>query len=272
VAINLYQSMALQFSSPLEEARAKAMEWVANTIVKQYQARPDIQREVQITGKAKRPMLQSFYGKDLYPIARFVCNPGNPSSRTVAGRLQMLQAIQQNGVPIPPSSAFHLLDTGSWEEVSEPMVTQDNLILAENEHLSNGELVPVMPGDDPVLHIRGHLVVGYNPEVRFDQAKLQALNEHMQMHVNQMVDGDLLVKIAAGMVPMGPFPPPGAQPVHGEAPPPAPPPGQEGPPGGGASGGKPAPKGVAPGAAEQPEPGQPPAVPKPAALPAIPRG
>ena len=282
VAINLYQSMALQFSSPLEAARAKAMEWVANFIIKQYQARPDIERDVQIVGKAKRPMLQNFYGRDLYPIARFVCDPGNPSSRTVAGRLQMLQAIQQNGVPIPPASAFHLLDTGSWDEVTEPMVTQDNLISAENEHLSNGELVPVMPGDDPVLHIRGHLVVGYNPEVRFDQAKMQALNEHMQMHLNQMMQGDILVKVAAGMVPMGPFPPPGAPPTHGEAPPPAAPQGSGGSPGGGSSesGGKPppkpapksAPKGVAPGPAAPAPGGEPPPTLKPPALPAIPRG
>ena len=272
VAINLYQSMALQFSSPLEGARAKAMEWVANFIVKMYQARPNVQREVQIVGKTKRPMLQSFYGRDLLPIARFVCDPGNPSSRTVAGRLQMLQAIQQNGVPINPSSAFHLLDTGSWEEVAEPMVTQDNLISAENERLSNGELVPVMPGDDPVLHIRGHLVVGYNPEVRFDQAKMQALNEHMQMHMNQMINGDILVKVAAGMVPMGPFPPPGAPPAHGEAPPPAAP-GPQGPPGGGPKPPpKAAPKGVAPGAAEPPSPDAAPPTPKPAPLPPIPRG
>jgi hypothetical protein len=231
-------------------------------------------------------MMQSFYGKDLLPIARFECIPGNYSSRTEAGRLQMLQAMQQGGAPISPTAAFHLLTKGSLEEITEPLITQDNLIAAENEKLANGEPVPAMPGDDPVLHIRGHLVVGYNPEVRFDQAKMQALNEHLQMHVQQMSQGDIFVKIASGQLPMGPFAPPGTTPIPGDtmSHPPNPPPPQQNP---GNTGKPPSPgaqqkheaqgnalrqpaKKVPPGPGEAP--GSPlPILPRPQPLPELPR-
>lgn len=220
VAINLYQSMAMQFSSALEGERTKALEWMANTIISSYRAHPDIEREVQVIGKTKRPMLRSFYGRDLHPIQRFVCDPGNPSSRTIAGRYQMAQMLKQDGVPTDPAKLVKLVQTGQWDDDTGGMSTQEDLIKAENELLAEGTLCPVMPGDDPVMHVRGHLPVGYNPEVRFDQAKLRALSEHLQMHFNQMVEGDPFVKLAAGLLPMGPFPKPGEMPVHGDAPPP----------------------------------------------------
>jgi hypothetical protein len=265
VAVNLYQSMAMQYASPLEAERGSALEWMANTIISSYRSHPDVERDVAIAGKQKRPMLQTFYGKDLTPVQKFVCDMGNPATRTLAGRYQLAQTIKQDGVPVTPEKLVRLVQTGDWDSATEAMTSQDDLVKAENEFLAMGQLVPVMPGDDPVVHIRGHLPVGWNPEVRFDQSKMEALNQHLNMHMAQMVNGDIFVKAAAGLLPMGPFPQPGETPVHGDAPSPGGvQPAQQAPLG------APTPpkgKGVAPGA--KPDTGN--GVPKPPRIPDLQR-
>lgn len=232
VAINLYESMALQFASSLEEARSDAIGWHATNVVRAYQAHPEVQRDVQIVGSGKNAMLRDFYGEDLSGIASFTVDPGNPATRTLSMRYNMATALKQDGVPIQPGRLVHLMKTGDWDSATEESSSQEGLIRAENERLKLGQLVPVVPGDDPVLHMRGHLVVGNDLDTRMNPERLKAYMEHMHQHANQMMLGDIFVKIAAGLVPMGPFPPAGAPQAHGDTPapgagPPAPPPGQQ---------------------------------------------
>lgn len=235
VAINLYESMALAFASSLEEARSDAIGWHATNVVRAYQANPEVQREVQIIGKGKSALLRDFYGSSLSGIASFTVDPGNPATRTLSMRYNMATALKQDGVPIQPGRLVHLMKTGDWDNAVEESSSQEAVIRAENERLKLGQLVPVVPGDDPVLHMRGHLPVANDLDMRMDPAKLKQWMEHMHQHANQMMMGDIFVKIASGQVPMGPFPPPGADQAHGDTPapgagPPAAPPGQQGPP------------------------------------------
>lgn len=208
VAINLFSAMALQFASPAEAARAKAIEWMVMGIVEAHKRHPDVPRDLAIVGKSKQTQLKTFYGRDIEGIDRVDVDMGNPMSRTVAGRLQMLQAMRQDGAPIPPEMAMQILSTGNMETVIGPETDELNLILAENEQLAEGHLVPARPGDDHLLHLQRHRLVGANPELRFKPGGLQALDEHEQMHVQLWLDGDMVLKIAKGGLPMGPMVPP----------------------------------------------------------------
>lgn len=222
VAINLYESMALQFASELEAARSDAIAWYATHVVRYYQATADVQRDIKITGTGKGTMLRDFYGADLSGIDAFSVDPGNPATRTISMRYNMATAIKQDGVPVEPGRLVHLMKTGDWDSAVEEAGSQDGLIRSENERLRMGQLVPVIPGDDPVLHMRGHLVVGDDIDLRMNSDRLSAYMEHMHQHANQMMMGDIFVKMASGSVPMGPFPPPNAPLAHGDTPAPAP--------------------------------------------------
>lgn len=246
VAINLYESMALQFASSLEEARSDAVGWHATNVVRAYQAYPEVKREIRITGGGKTAMLKDFYGADLSGIDCFTVDPGNPATRTLSMRYNMATALKQDGVPIAPGRLVHLMKTGDWDSSVEEASSQDAVIRAENERLRMGQLVPVVPGDDPILHMRGHLVVANDIDLRMNPDQLKAYMEHMHQHANQMMLGDIFVKIAAGMVPMGPFPPPGAPLAHGDTP--APGAGSPAAPPGGPSGQPGQPKSAPPGA------------------------
>jgi hypothetical protein len=204
--------MALQFASPAEAARAKAIEWMVMGIVEAHKLHPNVPRDLAIVGKSKQTQLKTFYGRDIEGISRVDVDMGNPMSRTVAGRLQMLQAMRQDGAPIPPEMAMQILSTGNIEAVIGPDTDELNLILAENEQLAEGKLVPARPGDDHILHLQRHRLVGANPELRFRPGALVSLDEHEQMHVQLWLSGDMVLKIAKGGLPMGPMIPPGAAP------------------------------------------------------------
>lgn len=244
VAINLYQSMALQFASPVEAARADAIMWYATSTVKGYQAHPDVERDVRVTGAAKATALRNFYGKDLAGIDSFTVDPGNPATRTLAMRYNMAMALKQDGVPIPPDKIVHLMRTGDWDSTVEGPESLDNIIRIENESLMAGRPVHAIPGDDPVRHAQGHAVVLADLRVRNNPQIIQVVMAHMQEHLQSLMTGDPVLKLMAGSLPMGPFPPPGSPLAHGDTPAPnhpiGPPPPhmQQGPPSGQAPGRK----------------------------------
>lgn len=221
VAINLYQSMALQSASAYEAERSDAVAWYATTIVRAYQDNPDAEREVRIIGTNKTVYLQNFYGGDLSGIDSFVVDAANPATRTLAMRYNMAVALKQDGAPIPPDKLVHLMRTGDWDNTLDGVDALDNVIRAENERMIMGIQVHSIPGDDPIKHAQGHLLVLSNPLVREDPARLQQVFAHLQEHLAQMAKGDIIVKLAAGMIPMGPFPGPSSQLAHGDTPAPA---------------------------------------------------
>ena len=271
VAINLYQSMALQFASPYEASRADTISWWATTLIRAYQNNPDVEREVKVIGASKVTQLKNFYGQDLRGIDSFTVDPGNPATRTLAMRYNMAVALKQDGVPIQPDKLVHLMKTGDWDSTVEGSEDLDATIRAENEQLMAGVPVHVIPGDDPVRHAQGHLTVLANQRVRTNPQLVQIVMQHYTEHMQQLGQGDIVVKMAAGMLPMGPFPPADDQPAHGDVPAPskqvpsAPP--HQGPPPG--AGPKPPPKGAAPGQAKPPNASQPPGAPPVPGIPGV---
>lgn len=249
VAINLYQSMALQFASPYEATRSNAIAWMATSVVRAYQSYPNVQREVKIVGPSKIASLLKYYGSELTGIDSFTVDPGNPATRTLAMRYNMAVALKQDGVPIEPDKLVHLMKTGDWDSTVEGSDAINNNIRAENEKLLMGQPVHVIPGDDPVRHARGHLAVLSNQKVRESPELVKIVLNHYNEHLKQMSKGDIIMKLAAGMIPMGPFPPPTEKNAHGDTPPPSKAAAQvqapQGAPGQGAAG---QPQGHAPGA------------------------
>jgi hypothetical protein len=231
VAVNLYQSMALQSASIYEDSRSNAVSWWATTVVRAYQAFPDVERDIMVMGTNKTAYLKNFYGANLKGIDSFVVEPGNPGSRTLAMRYNMATAIKQDGVIIPPDKLVHLIKTGDWDSAVEGASSLDDVIRRENEQMMMGLPVFVIPGDDPVRHAQGHLVVLSNAKVRENPSLVQGVMMHLEQHLQKLAQGDVIVKLAAGMLPMGPFPAQNSPLAHGDTPapnhgtPPAPPPG-----------------------------------------------
>lgn len=238
ISINLFESMAQQFSSPLEAARTDALEAIALWTLEAYRQHPDMERDLHVTGADRQSALTRFYGKDLDGLDDVDVEAGNPMDRTVAGRLQKVQALHQLGAPITIEQAMQVMDTGNIDAVTDGVADEMALIEAENEAMSKGQPVPARMGDNHVLHVQGHRKVGSNPEVRIQDAQMRAqyaqqlqasglppghpsappmpafplgaFNEHEMQHLQLWSAGDPILNMVQGRLPPGPPPPPGA--------------------------------------------------------------
>jgi hypothetical protein len=262
IAVNLFQSMAMQFATPLEGSRAELIEDLVMWIYDAHQQHPDIERDVQIVGKSKREALEKWYGRDLKLITRVHIDLGNPMSRTVAGRMQILQSLQQNKVPLSPQQALEVLNTGNLENATEGATKELTLIKQENEMLAMGEEVSVGLGENHPLHIFEHAKAKADPTIKFNPELSQLYDQHIMQHVQIHSMGDVANQIAmmAGLLPLGsaimPMPPPGPG-SAGQAP-------GGGPPGSAAPGPGGSPMAAPPPAHAQPAPipGQPEPLPR----------
>lgn len=236
ISINLFESMAQQFSSPLEAARTDALEAIALWVLEAYRQHPDMERDLHIVGKARETALTKFYGKDLDGLDDVDVEAGNPMDRTVAGRLQKLMALRQEGAPMTPEQVMQVLDTGNLESVTDGVADEMALIESENESMAKGQPVAARMGDNHMLHMQGHRKVGSNPEVRLQDAGMRAqyaaqlqgsglppghpsapplpafplgaLSEHEMQHLQLWTAGDPILNMVQGRVQPGPPAPP----------------------------------------------------------------
>lgn len=253
VALSLYQAMAQQFQGPLEKNRAKLIKSMVLWAWEAYRTHaPNMPRLVQLVGKSNREALQTFLGSHLEGMDRLDVTQGNPLTRTPAGKIQMVQMLKQDGMPLPPQVIAEVMNTGNIEAALGSDADEADLVRAENEMLSEGLEPKVLLGQDDGLHIFHHSEVGFSTNIS-PQAQ-SALERHLQAHLQKMGQGDMILMARRGLIHQG-F----ANPMF------APPP--EAPPGGG--GGPPAgPKGKPPPKKPEGLPGSPPPNPTaPAPLP-----
>lgn len=218
-ALALVQSMALQFMSGLQQSYVELIEGVGTGMIKMLQDFAHTPRLVAIAGKKYGSDLKEFSSKDISNISRVIVDIGNPMARTTAGRVQMAQELIQYN-EITPQQYVNVIKTGSLDEVTEDLVHENFLIRSENEDLLNGNKPIMSILDAHKQHIDGHRSLTFDTELRSDQAFMQAVQDHIQEHIQALrtTDPDLLILL-------------GQQPLHPPAPPAPPPgPGPGGPP------------------------------------------
>jgi hypothetical protein len=223
-ALALIQSMALQFISGLQNNYVKLIEDIGGSLInilKDYSKTP---KTVALVGKNNKAYLKEFTGDDINSIQRVIVSIGNPLSRTTAGRVQMAEQMLQMGVINNPKQYFEVLNTGSLETMYESDMNTMLLIKDENEKMMEGELVIADMLDEHSVHIMEHRSVMANPDLRRDPNLRQAVQNHIQEHIDflRTVDPDLLMLIKqtplqAQAAPQMAPPPPGS-PEQGQGP------------------------------------------------------
>lgn len=205
VALSLYQAMAQQFSGPLEEARADLIKvmvlwsWEALRV-----HAGDMERWVQLVGKGNREALTQFVAnKDLKGMERVDVSLGNPLSRTPAGKVQMVQLLKQDGQPLPPQVIADVMNTGNIDVAQGPDTDELDLIRAENEMMLDGELPPVLLGQDDAMHLFHHMEVMLSPAITLNPQLQQNAEQHNQMHLAKMGKGDLMLLARRGILQQG---------------------------------------------------------------------
>lgn len=214
-ALALVQSMALQFTSGLQQSYVKLVEDVGTAVIQILKDFATTPKVVALVGKNNRPLLKEFTGEAINSINRVVVDMGNPLSRTIAGRVQMAEQMLQMHLLTTPQQYFQVINTGRLDATFEGEQNELMLIKSENERMLEGEDVQASALDAHKMHIVEHKSVIADPDLRSDPNLTAKANAHIQQHIDLLrtTDPDLLQLI-------------GETPLH----PPQPPPGMEVPP------------------------------------------
>lgn len=254
-AMALLQSMAIQFNNGFVRAVNKLDEDNGNDIIQLTQ---DFAKEPvlgMIIGQNNQYMMQEYSGKDVAQIQRVYCRQSNPLKDTTAGRITILQEAAKTEGGLTKAQFAEILDTGNTDCLLEKDRNMKLTVDQENEALIRGEVPPVLPSDNPIIHLDGHRALFASPEARKDPGLIERAMAHEQQHLKVWQTTDPNILRAYGIPPFM-MPPPPMGPDGKPLPPGGPPPGAPGPGGPHGSG---APKGPKPGAAAETvgAPGQP---------------
>ena len=147
----------------------------------------------------------SYYGFSLKEDPHFLLGDFSVTHNSTAGRVQMADNLIQMGVITNPEQYFSVINSGRLDVMTEGANSQNLLIKAENEKLSEGETDVVATAvDKHSLHIREHMNVLADPDLRLDVALVGRVLSHIQEHISllQTTDPNLLALI--GEQPLGP--------------------------------------------------------------------
>ena len=190
-ALKVMDSKAVQFVAPLIKSRAQMLEKLGTYMLRTLRDKikdTDQERIVAIVGESERPHLSKFTADNLEEIDRVTVDVGNPLSKTVAGRLALLEIYQNNGMLKTPEEIQTLVETGSIKPVLKGNQSQLDLIKDENEVLRSGGNVQINWAlDNHILHLREHNSVINSTEIRNDPMISQSVLSHSMEHLQALM-------------------------------------------------------------------------------------
>ena len=193
-ALAFVQSMAIQFSMNLQQSWAQLIEDVGTGTIKILQDFAAVPRVALIAGKANRPLMKEFSGKDLNQISRVMVDMGNPLTKTLAGRVNLADSYLEKGFIENPDQYIQVVTTGRLEQMIQGKQSQNLLMKAENEGLSDGQPQRALITDNHDEHISEHAVVLANPNIRMNpnspivQVTLAHIQEHLDLKRSMPAD------------------------------------------------------------------------------------
>ena len=224
-ALALVQSQAIQFANHQQEQYISLMEDVGTAALRILRDFASSPRVVAIVGKHNQTSMEKFTGDDLQSVNRVLVEPGNPMSRTVAGRMELANQVIQTGLLKTPEQYFTVLETGNLDSLTQSVTGQNTLVNIENEDLMEGRGARAMITDSHRQHILEHMNLLNNPAIRANNEKASMILSHVQEHIDMLSNPALANLFSVlgieslppmgmpGMAPGGPASAPGADPA-----------------------------------------------------------
>lgn len=229
-AIATLSTNALEFLSSAQRAYTQTLERVMTHAVNGYKKFAHIEHKVVQHGKNSQAYAKKFSGDDLGSIAGIKITVANPLTQTMSGRLELADKLAGWGLIKNMQEALLVLEGAPTRKLYETELSEDDLVVAENDELQSGQPVQVLITDDHAAHIRKHSTLLNDPKIRMNGQSVQPILAHIEEHLNLAKSQDpfLAAMVRTGKTPEGGPPPP-------SGPPPGPgggPPGQMVPPDG----------------------------------------
>ena len=214
---------ALEFIYSDTKGLTIGLESLMNMSIKNYQKLATAQQVVEIVGEGNTASVQEFKREDLNGVKKIKIRQGNPLMNTIAGRLQMGEALLpllQAGKNDAAAKYMGLLEGAPIETLFDSELSENSAVQMEIEALMRGENVVPLISDRHPLFMRAYQKLLYNPAVRqngqLTQTLLALLQERSILEIQ--CPPDLKAILRNEPMPMMALPPPGEQPQSEQTP------------------------------------------------------
>lgn len=146
----------------------------------------------------------TYYGFTLVEEPHFVLGDFTVTHNTNAGKAQMASELLQMGLITTPQQYITVLTTGSLDAMTDEVDRTNMLIRSENERLVDGESVPAIATEKHSLHIKGHMDVLADPDLKQDPELVARVLEHIQEHLELLRTTDPNLLMMNGEQPLAP--------------------------------------------------------------------
>jgi len=215
-ALALVQSQALQFVSGLQQSYVRLLEDVGTGTINLLKDFASVPRVVAIAGVNNTSEMKTFKSDDIKSINRVIVDSGNALMNSTAGRAQVAENLLQMGLIDNIDKYLMVLNTGSLDYLTDGKIDNLTLIKSENEGMVNGQAQQAIWSERHSMHIKEHMEVLNDTELKKDPELVQLVLDHVQEHANLLRTIDPALLAMVGEQPIAPQPPAGG------APPPAP--------------------------------------------------
>ena len=222
-ALALVQSLTVQLNGNFQAGVVAHDEGVATDrlmILKQFATN---KRMVEVVGTANSGSMREWSADNLSTVQRVTVEMGSPLQDQTAGKMEIAQQFLANGMIQRPGQYFEVLKTGRLDPIIDPSADAEQLMLRENELLTQPDrLVVARLTDDHCIHVSAHGVVLSQQSVRENPALTERVMQHIMEHQKMWLGMDpaLALMTKQSVMPPSPVAPPGPNPT------------QEGPPSG----------------------------------------
>jgi hypothetical protein len=207
-ALALVQSQALQFVSGLQQSYIRLVEDVGTGLINLLKDFAAVPRIVAIAGINNTSEMKTFKSDDIKYINRVIVDSGNALMNTTAGRTQVAENLLQMGLIDNIDKYLMVLNTGNLDYLTDGKIDNLTLIKSENEALVRGEFQQAIWSERHSMHIKEHMEVLNDTELKKDPELVQLVLDHVQEHINLLKTTDPAILSMIGEQPIAPTPNP----------------------------------------------------------------
>ncbi len=173
---------AIEFMKGTSKAYFNCMQKTMWHVINANQKFAKIPQEVVMKGRNNMAQVKEYTGDSLKNIHSISITLQNPIMQTLAGRIEVTDKLMQTGMIKTPQDYFTVMDGGDISNLTDNETTENDLVMAENEMLSDGQEVIALWSDNHAYHVRKHKKLLDDPNVRMYSDKIEAIQNHIFEH------------------------------------------------------------------------------------------
>lgn len=190
-ALEFIESFTKAYNLAIEGALSKAILFTSK-----FATVPQL---VTMVGKNNQAILRPFVGADLKSIMKVKVRPQSAMMMTQAGRQTVADALMPTGLIKSPQKYLDVINGAPVEDLYETENSENELVAWENDQLLDGVVPEVDITNDHGSHMRQHLAIKNKAIMTRDKKVMDAVTEHILLHINTMQQQPLSPDIYAAL-------------------------------------------------------------------------